>query len=121
MSAESSPPRSVGTDYNTTRPTLLTLIIPPYNGLEDYLTDEIITWFDHIKQRYRARRDATMERFCNRLIETIAYLPIETIKKTGFRLFTGMLDDGTWVQQLETSNPDNQCVVKLGTRFVMNM
>ena len=118
MSEEPSPSRDLGADH-TTRPTLLTLIIPPYNGIEDYLTDEIITWFDHIKQRYHARRDTTMERFCNRLIETITYLPTKTIKTTGFKLYAGMLDDGTWVQHLETSNPDNRCVVKLATHFVM--
>jgi hypothetical protein len=105
-------------DYNTTRPTLLTLVIPAYDDIENYLTDQIITWFDHIKQRYHASRDKTMERFCNRLIETITYLPLETIKKTGFKLYAGMLDDGTWVQHLEPSNPDNQCVIKLDTRFV---
>ena len=119
MSEEPSPPRSVGTDYNTTRPTLLTLIIPPYDDIEDYLTDQIIAWFDHIKERYHARGDEIMTRFCNRLIETTTYLPIETIKTTGFKLYAGMLDDGTWIQQLELSNPDHQCIIKLGTRFVM--
>ena len=120
MSQEPSPPSDLGA-ANTTRPTLLTLIIPPYDDIENYLTDDIIAWFDHIKQRYHARIDTTMDRFCNRLIETITYLPIETIKKTGFKLYAGMLDDDTWVQQLELSNPDNQCVVKLATRFVMYM
>jgi hypothetical protein len=103
-------------DYNTTKPTLLTLVIPPYDDIEDYLTDTIIAWFDRIKQRYHSQQDATMERFCNRLIATITYLP-ETIKTSGFKLYAGMLDDGTWVQHLEPSNSDNHYIIKLGTHF----
>ena len=77
--------------------TLFTLVLPAFKNMESYLTDEVIHVIDQHKQYYHMIRDNEMERYCNRLITTISYIPLDMAKKIGFKLHTGMRDDGSWV------------------------